>query len=438
VVVTFLRSRAAQWEVLTSPALRWRALGAALLAGSAAPVVWTYLVGYPDEIWQVDLEVYREGARALVTGTPLYDLRTPPPQFLPFTYPPFAALAGLPLLLGSLTVAGWAWTVLQLVLLWVVVGRSFRALLDRFGDRRGLVQGAVAAGAAWFMPVTEGIRFGQVNAVIVALCLVDLADRPGRRLPRGALVGLAAAVKLTPALFWVHWTVTRRWRTLAASVGTAAGATLVTALLLPGASAQYWTDALLDPDRLGPNAGTSNQSLRGLLLRIGPADPRTSVLLWFAAVAAVGVLGLLLAARLERLGQPVAVVGVLGLLAVLVSPVSWIHHLYWMIIVVGVLLGDARTRSRVVVAGVLALTMWVQLPWLGARLMTHDQVPRWLGRVLQNGYVGLSALALVAVWWFLVRPVTAVRGTVSGTEPQLPDVVRERPDGESPRLASRR
>ena len=208
-----------------------------------------------------------------------------------------------------------------------------------------------------------------------------------------------------------------------------------TALVLP-ASAQYWTDALLDPGARAERRHL-HQSCAACL-RVGPADPTVSTLVWFVAVAVIGVLGLLLAARLERLDQSVAVVGVLGLLAVLVSPVSWVHHLYWMIIVIGVLLGDARTRSRVVVAGVLALTMWVQLPWLGARLMIHDQVPRWLGRVLQNGYVGLSVLALVAMWWFLVRPVTAARGTAGGSARPLPDVVREHRDGEAPRLATRR
>ena len=69
---------------LAGPALAGS--GSGLLGGSAAPVVWTYLVGYPDEIWQVDLEVYREG-QGPGHRTPLYDLRTAPPQYLPFTYP---------------------------------------------------------------------------------------------------------------------------------------------------------------------------------------------------------------------------------------------------------------------------------------------------------------------------------------------------------------
>src|SRR5690349_1443225 len=185
----------------------WRLLGALVLAASAFPVAWHYLVQQPGEIWQVDLQVYREGARALVTGFPLYDLRTDQPQFLPFTYPPFAAFTALPLLLAGFGVIGWVWTALQYALLWYIVGVAFRLLLSRFGARAGLAQGVVAAAAVWFLPLTEGVRFGQVNALVVALCLWDLNRRTG---PQGAWAGgsgvgvaLAAAVKLTPGVFWL-------------------------------------------------------------------------------------------------------------------------------------------------------------------------------------------------------------------------------------------
>src|SRR3954470_159710 len=128
----------------------WRLLGGLLLLASALPVAWHYLVQQPGEIWQVDLQVYREGARALVTGFPLYDLRTDQPQFLPFTSPPFAAFTALPLLLAGFGVIGWVWTALQCALLGYIVGVAFRPLLSRFGARAGLAQGVVAAAAVWF------------------------------------------------------------------------------------------------------------------------------------------------------------------------------------------------------------------------------------------------------------------------------------------------
>jgi alpha-1,2-mannosyltransferase len=366
-------------------------------------------VTYPPENWQVDLEVYREGARALVSGVPLYELRTDAPQFLPFTYPPFAAFTALPLLVAPFHVTGWLWTAVQLALLWWTVGVAFRPLLERLGPdgaRAGLAQGALAAGGVWLLPVSEGIRYGQVNAVVVALCLWDVTRRRadgGWAGGSGVGVGLATAIKLTPGVFWLHWAVAGRWRSVAVSVATAAGITVATWLALPAASSAYWLDALLDPERLGPNAGTSNQSLRGLLLRVGPADGIAGTAAWAVLAAAVLVAGLALSRRLDRLGEPVAVVAAVGLVAYLVSPVSWVHHLHWGVVVVGALLGDGRVRSRVVVAGVAATLLWLRLPWWGATLLAGGDVPRWLARVVQSSYTELAVLGLVALWWFVAR-----------------------------------
>ncbi len=148
-------------------------------------------------------------------------------------------------------------------------------------------------------------------------------------------------MKLTPAVFWVHWIVIRNRRALLASVGTAAGVTLLTALYAPSASAAYWTDALLDPTRLGPNADTANQSMRGVLLRLGPSQgPLLTAELGALRGRGRAWFGYRLAARFDRLGDQVAVVATLGMLAFLVSPVSWIHHMYWGAVAVG------RPRGR--------------------------------------------------------------------------------------------
>ena len=397
----------------------WRLLGAAALLVAAAPVVWHYLGAYPREIWQVDLEVYRDGAYSLVTGRPLYEWRTEAPQFLPFTYPPFAALAGLPLLLVPFVAAGWIWTFGQLGLLWFVVGRAFRPFLRRFGVRGGLVQGVLCGTCVWMLPIYSGIRFGQVNAVIVALCLADVVRGPPHapprwwdRLPQGALVGTATAIKLIPAVFWVHWVLARRWRVVVASVGTAVGLTVWTALVLPSSSAAYWTDALLSPGRLGPNAGTSNQSLRGMLLRLAPT-PTIGAVLWVVLALAVAVGGFALSVRLERLGEPVGVVAAVGLVSFLISPVSWVHHLFWGVVVLGALLGDGRRRARQVAAAVGTAMLLAPLPWWGADLIASGAVPRWAARTVQNGYLIFAVLALLGLWWVAARGAHQGMGTPS-------------------------
>jgi alpha-1,2-mannosyltransferase len=261
----------------------------------------------------------------------------------------------------------------------------------------------VAAALLQLVPVQEGIRFGQVNAVLVMLCLVDVARRDDGWWPRGSLTGLAAAIKLTPAVFWVHYALVRRWRALAVSMGTAAAATVVTALFAPSASLAYWTDALLDPGRLGPNGNTQNQSMRGMLLRIGPPEGPWLSITWLVLVLAVAGFGFRLAARLDRLGEPVAVVGVLGMIAVLVSPVSWTHHLYWGVVVLGALLGDARELRRIVATGLAGVVLALQLPWWGAAWQKDPGVARWFGYVVEQSYCWFALASLGLLWWLLVR-----------------------------------
>ena len=125
----------------------WRLLGLLVFAVASVPVVHQYLVLWPDEIWQVDLEVYREGARSLVLGRPVYDFLTSAPQYLPMTYPPFSAVLGTPLLLVPFRVAGWMWTFFQLWLLWVTVGHGVPAVPGPVQPDAGLVQGALAGAA---------------------------------------------------------------------------------------------------------------------------------------------------------------------------------------------------------------------------------------------------------------------------------------------------
>jgi alpha-1,2-mannosyltransferase len=396
----------------------WWVLGAVVLVTAAWHIISAFLVTYPDEIWQVDLQVYREGAYSIVNGRQVYDWLTDAPQYLPFTYPPFAAVLGTPLLLAPFRAVGWIWTGVQLALLWFCTGLAFRAFLERAGARRGLLQGIVAGLLVQLQPMQDSIRYGQVNAVLVALCLADVVRRREGWWPRGSLVGIAAAIKLTPAVFWVHWIVVRQWRVLAASVTAAVVATVVAALYAPSASMAYWTDALLDPARLGPNADTANQSLRGMLMRTGLAEGPLLTLGWALCVLLVAYAGYRLSACLERLGDPVGVVAAMGMLAFLLSPVSWLHHMWWGVPAIGALLGDGRRRARIVAAAATFAVLFSRLPWTGENLVRSSGWRHALGWVDQQAYCWLALAVLAALWWLVARP--AERGTE--IEADLPDM----------------
>ncbi|HEX3004450.1 MAG TPA: glycosyltransferase 87 family protein [Angustibacter sp.] len=385
----------------------------AVLALAELPLAWHYLVDWPGDQWQVDLEVYREAARSVLYGRPVYGTLTESPQLLPFTYPPFSAFVALPLAAVPFHLAGWLWTALQVAATYATVLIAFRRLLVRFGTWRWLAGAVVTAPLLYLHPVSDGVRFGQVNAFLVLACLVDVAvaRTPGRRWlgPRGVWVGLATAVKLTPGVFLVHFAVCRRWRDLRTAVLAAAGATLGAFLVLPSASLAFWGGALSDPARLGPNRGTSNQSLRGVLLRLGP-DGVAGSAVWVLAVVVVGVAGFAVARRAYRAGDPVAEVAAVGLMAVLLSPVAWIHHFAWMVVVIGALVGSARSPRRVVLGLVMATWFWCRMPWWGITWLADGRPGEWFGRLLQNSDCLGALVALGLLWWVTGRGASSPDG----------------------------
>ena len=103
-------------------------------------------------------------------------------------------------------------------------------------------------------PVRNTLNYGQVNLALMALVAADCLVR-SPRWPRGALTGIAAAVKLTPAAFVLFFLLRRDWRaavTAAVSFAVCTGA----GFLLDGRdSAAYWTSVLFQSGRPGSPAG---------------------------------------------------------------------------------------------------------------------------------------------------------------------------------------
>lgn len=385
--------------LLPSSRVGIRLLAVVIVALAALPVVLRYLVFWPLDQWQVDVEVYRQAGESILVGRPVYSAMTEPPQLLPFTYPPFAAILAVPLALVPFGVAGWLWTAAQVAATTTIVWYAAYRLIHRFGPWAPIACAVLAAPMLWLHPVSDGIRFGQVNAFIVLACLMDLR-RPRPRviawLPAGVLVGLAMSIKLTPGVFVVHYLVNRRWREAATAVGTAVGVTLLSWVVLPGASFAFWGGALQDPSRLGPNRGTSNQSIRGVLLRFVGEGAAASVL-WILLAGAVIGLGFGLARRFWLAGDSIAEVATVGLIAFLISPVSWIHHLHWIVVVIFAILGADPLRERARLWAGLAVAGWVlgRFVWWGVSLIASGQPWVPLGRLLQNSDTILAAVALV-------------------------------------------
>jgi alpha-1,2-mannosyltransferase len=375
-----------------------RPSAAAVVAGGlacAAAVAWLLVVhlGAAPDQRLVDLDVYRLAGRAVTHGQNLYAVRAHPPQLLPFTYPPFAALLAIPLSWGSFTVVGWLWTVGEVATTVAVTVIAFRRAWPRLGRWWPLAAGLTAGALQQMLPLRDEIKFGQVDELLVLLVLLDFALLLPRR-GGGILTGIAAAIKLTPAVFIVYLLVTGRRRAAAVALGTFAAATGLAAVVLPSDSRRYWSDALWHSERLRANAGTSNQSLRGIWLR-AVGDGHTETVLWLVSVALVAVVGFYLARRAyAAIGESMGI-AITGLLAVLLSPVSWIHHLCWLLLVVAAIVGTGERRQWLLAAAV-SVPFVVPLPWIGSHLRA-DGMP--LAGVIVDAYALLALLLVLTLPW---------------------------------------
>ncbi|MBV1940082.1 DUF2029 domain-containing protein [Streptomyces sp. BV286] len=309
-----------------------------------------------------DLRVYHGAVDAWVHhGGHLYDYRVPGTAY-GFTYPPFAAVSMLPMALLGLPAAIAVCLLLNLAatafVLHVLAGHRLR----RYGWF-GLA--VTVCLLALLEPVRDTFSFGQVNLVLLALVLGDarlLATGRGRW--AGVGIGLAAAVKLTPTIFIVLLLLARRPRAAGTATAVAAAATALAAWAAPDASRFYWTEAVWDTTRIGRLAYVSNQSLQGVLARLAdPAEPSRAA--WALAVLAV------LAVWVWRVRRALAADDVLGafaltaLAACLVSPITWVHHLVWLLPALAILAGAGLRRGRLLwVAGALYVLLCSSVVWL--------------------------------------------------------------------------
>ncbi|GEL19517.1 glycosyltransferase 87 family protein [Pseudonocardia asaccharolytica] len=348
--------------------------------------------------YHIDLEVYRLGVQTWLAGEDMYGSLPPTVSglALPFIYPPFAAMVLTPLVLLPWTPSWIVLFVLSLaslaVTLYAVALRSWPA-----GGRAGALAVASAALplALLLEPVRETFEFGQVNLVLMALVALDcLVARP--RWPRGLLVGLAAAIKLTPAVFVLYFLLRRDLRAAIVAAAAGAAATGLGFLVDPAASVRYWFD--------GPASGISgsvfytNETIEAVLARMG-LDGTALTAGWLAVAALLLVLAI---PMVRSADAPLALVTV-ATLGLLVSPTSWSHHWVWIAPALVVTVGHAlreRSPGWATATGVLLVAFYLApfqfLPH------NHERELGWSGfqQVVGATYVIVAVALLVAGWWW--------------------------------------
>ncbi len=364
---------------------------AACLSGTTLLVV---LVGALIPGMLPDLMVYRVGGNAWLDGIPLYT--TEFPYRLPFTYPPVSAV-----FFSVLGVLPWAAAIAVLSLVGLLALSLTTMLVAPAQRRMAFAAAAVVLGLA-LEPVRDTLTLGQVNLVLMGLVAFDCLA-PRTRYPRGMLIGLAAAVKLTPAIFVLFFLARRRYAPVGTAAATFAGVTALGLLLAPTDSIRYWTTALFDADRVGGAAFATNQSLRAALIRFD-LDPAVMQVCWLVLVAAVLTLAWF---GTRRTGDRVVALLVVVAAGLLVSPVSWSHHWVWIVpavVVAGVRVAQTSNRRQAVLLAALVVVFAA-----GQRFLPHaddrEFAWTWWQHVIGNSYLLVGLAFLV---WSVVRKPSPV------------------------------
>ena len=411
---------AATRAVASSPvvaALGWLAL--------LVPAYWSLVDERGQWLFKLDSFVYYEAVRQWLDGGDLYSWYANPGQHLwPFTYTPLAAWVISPLTWMSYQQA----TVLLIVATPLCAAVTAYAVLRRLAVAprmaRSLAPWLALIGVIALEPFPKTMEYAQVNAILMALVAVDLFLVPERSRWRGVLSGLAAAIKLTPAVAILVLLARREWRAAATMAGSAVGLTLLAVLAAPAESWEFFTSAMWDPGRAGFADYSGNQNLKGAIAR---GLPETAWNLTWAACSLLAVVAAwFLCRRLDRLrgagraaggtGQDdglvlslqISVVMVLGLL---ISPISWSHHWVWCLpVLMSVAAAAWRWRSTALgvagAAGFLVFVLAMQW-WFPEQNHVEQNWPAW-AKAVGSSYTWWALGCGAVLWWASGRRLKAL------------------------------
>ncbi|WP_432982547.1 glycosyltransferase 87 family protein [Dactylosporangium sp. CA-233914] len=386
----------------------WRKAARWVLLGLFVALVVYGHIWYRNRHDWFDLGIYRQAVNWWLDGHDLYDFVKPDDTqgTLGFTYPPFGALILVPFAVLPWTGAVVLYSVITIAALLITTYWLLAPVARAKGWGLPFAMILALAVISALEPVRENYTFGQINMVLVLLVLADLLVL----LPRGSrwagvLIGLAAAIKLTPAIFIVYLLISRRYRAGLTAIASAAAASLVAFAVGPRASIDFWTDALWQGEGIGSAAYTFNQSFYGMLARLSaPHDPNR--LVWAVLVLAALGFGLWRARRAALVGDEVVGLTITGIVGCLISPITWVHHIYWFVPALIVL---AASRRHAWFAVLIALTVGLGLvSWFEQGLPVDPWSHGVQGFMIKNWYLLLMVALLFAL------PIRADARVVAG------------------------
>jgi alpha-1,2-mannosyltransferase len=388
-------STAAPWRrrpLALEPPMLW------IMAVASTALLAIYSLRYSADDPEMDFQVYRMGGQRIF-GPGLYSSQIDVlGRHLSFTYPPFAALLFWPTSHLSVFAGQVLWDAINLAALVALIAVSVAAARSRLlvsSDwRTGLM--LLLPAALLLYPVRSDLALGQINIVLMLMIVADLTIGLSWRshsLPSGVLVGLAAAVKLTPLVFIPFLVGSRQWHAARNATLTFVLTTVALFAVSPHASWVYFTKDAFDLKRVGNSLTIGNQALHAAIIR---AHVSPSSLLFDLVAAGVLCGGVAIAVVAYRRSSKLLAVLICAATALLLSPISWLHHYVWIVpAVIWLATGRDRPAKGPYWAFVAALTFVVVPPAAGR------SGPLWFVR--DDAYVIASVIfigLIGAMLWF--------------------------------------
>ena len=368
---------------------------------AVALLILPYIIQYGKLVpWQpstIDLQVYVYAVKDMLAGRDIFATTTPFWR-LYYIYPPIAAILMTPLAIGPYVFWQVVWTG---GMVW-----AQQSVLKRCGAPRGWKLGLLGIAVVLAVePIRTTLGYGQVNTMLMALVVADLLpDRPGqrRRIPQGILIGLAAAIKLTPALFVIFMFLIGKGRAAITAIISFAVFTGIGAILLFGESVVFFGGLSGGDTRTASPLYTGNQSLLGVFFRLGDSS-RTTTVLGLAVAGVLAVLGCLVAAYWWANNEKVFAVAIVGITTCLASPLSWTHHYVWILPLGMAVLSPGVPRWARYIGGLWVVWVCVclplaVLPYAGGR----ERQFNFLQQLVANLGPILGVILLVGLAWQLV------------------------------------
>ncbi|MGD9620587.1 MAG: glycosyltransferase 87 family protein [Mycolicibacterium sp.] len=371
-------------------------------------------------LFQLDLSVFRDAGGAFRRGLPLYSEDFPSSSGFRFIYPPFAAILFAPKSWLAPALLQVVWALLNIVLVWWVL----RICLARLKVDRPSVAAVLLLGPTLLLePIRSNFSFGQINIVLMALVVADCLRAVPRAL-RGAAIGLAAAIKLTPAGFALFLLARRDFKAIATAVGVFLTTVAVGFWLRPQDSTWFWTSEFFRDERAGGHEFHRNQAITGPLARFGLDGPAKDAIWLFAAIM-VAVVAYWAARRFARNGEHVVAIGVVALAILLAAPIAVTHHWVYCVILVPLMVAPQYRSWRPFLASATAVFL------IGPHVVLENtgSPPAWhqIGLQLVGNAQFFTAAAL------LTAAALVARG-----RPTRPDRADAAPSSAEPVLAGAR